>query len=357
MKEKHNNDDPEFNYAMFQKVIERVKTKGGKKYEFVLKAGQSLFNALFRLFEVVWNGEKIPESWRETTIIQIWKGKGPREDLENIRHIHTKNSEIPKLFGNLITNLIKPTIEENISPFQIGAMSGHRSEEHLFTLKSVLALVEKNKEATSIQLLDLVKYFDSESLADALNELHREKVRGELYRIVYEMKRKTRIKVRTSVGDSEERVTNENITQGSAEGGVLSSSNLGKGVEDFFSSSETETYYGLLKLLPQSYQDDLMRLSKDPVSAQYGFDRFETIAETKLLLYNSSKTVMVFMGAEKARKELVKELEENPPMLYNKPVKIERQWSYLGEELGLNLAESILMTINKRIGLGKKSFF
>ena len=128
-------------------------------------------------------------------------------------------------------------------------------------------------------------------------------------------------------------------------------------MEDSFSSSETEVHYGLLKLLPQSFQDDLVQLCSDPVSAQYGFDRFENLAETKLLQYNSSKTVIVFMGADRARQELMEEFRKNPPTLYKKPVKLETHWSYLGDELGLNLAESVTLTINKRIGLAKKSIF
>ena len=182
MAERHD-DDLEFTHEKFNEMIKRIRTRCGNKYDFILKAGDSLFNALFKLFEVVWKKEKIPESWRETTIVQIFKGRGLRSDLENIRHIHTKDSEIPKLFGHLITNTIKPIIEENISPFQIGAIPGHRSEEHLFTMKSIVALVEKNKEAIALQLLDLVKYFDSENLADALNELYRGNVKGKMYRL------------------------------------------------------------------------------------------------------------------------------------------------------------------------------
>ena len=89
--------------------------------------------------------------------------------------------------------------------------------------------------------------------------------------------------------------------------GILSSSNLSQGVVDFFSSSESEVSYGSFQLLPASFQDDLMRLCSGPLSAQSGFDRFENLAETKLLSYNPSKTVMVVLGKEKARSELLKE--------------------------------------------------
>ena len=111
--------------------------------------------------------------------------------------------------------MIKPTIEKNISPFQIGAIPGHRPEEHLFVLQSVLALVEHNGGAIATQLLDLVKFFDSEHLVDILTESYRGNIKGRAYRLLYEMNKETLVTVRTPVGDSKEREMKETIGQGS----------------------------------------------------------------------------------------------------------------------------------------------
>ena len=59
-------------------------------------------------------------------------------------------------------------------------------------------MMEEKGEATAIQLLDLIKYFDSESLMDIQNELYKSEVRGRLYRLIYEMNKKSTIKVKTS---------------------------------------------------------------------------------------------------------------------------------------------------------------
>ena len=135
-------------------------------------------NAKYKLMECVWKKEEIPDSWRETVIVQLPKsnGKDPT-DLDNKRNIHTKDP-IAKVFGHLVTNNIKPKIVENLSPFQIGAIPNHRSEEHLFTLKSVLGLVEMNDDAIGIELLDIVTFFDSECLVDAMDELYKANVKG-----------------------------------------------------------------------------------------------------------------------------------------------------------------------------------
>ena len=257
----------------------------------------------------------------------------------------------------MVTTAIKPMIVENMSPFQIGAVPGHRSQEHLFSLKSVIAMLEEENEAVAIQLFDLVKYFDSEKLLDGLDEIYRSEVKGKPYRLVFELNKDNRITVRTPAGDLDKRETGENIAQGSNDGSLLSSSNLSSGVNDFFLDSECEVFYGLLKLLPQSFVDDIIRLCQDQIPAQFGNDRLENLAETKLLSYNLDKTCIIFMGAKKAREKLMDDFISNPPCLYGKPVKLLDAESYLGDVLGSSVSESISLTINKREVLIRKAVF
>ena len=67
------------------------------------------------------------------------KGKGPNDEFNSMRNIHTK-LEVPKLFGNLLFKRAKSIIQEGTSKYQIGAMPNHRAQEHLFTLKSIIGL-------------------------------------------------------------------------------------------------------------------------------------------------------------------------------------------------------------------------
>ena len=99
--------------------------------------------------------------------------------------------------------------------------------------------------------------------------------------------------------------------------------------------------YGPLVLLPQCYQDDLSRCCQDPHSAQEGLDRFESLAESKLLTYNLKKSYIVILGAKKARRELKKKFEKNPPKLYGQPLQIVNHQTYLGDEVGISSSKSI----------------
>ena len=98
-----------------------------------------------------------------------------------------------------------------------------------------------------------------------------------------------------------------------------------------------------------------MRLCDNPSSAQAGNDKLETLAETKLLNFNSKKTFVMFMGNKKAREKLEDDFSENPPKLYGKEVKVVPSETYLGDRLGKSVSDSITLTIDKRKGLVKKS--
>ena len=63
--------------------------------------------------------------------------------------------DIPKLFGFMVTSQAKIPIIQNMSKYQIGTVPGHRSEEHLFVMKMVMALYDKYKKPIIIQLYDI----------------------------------------------------------------------------------------------------------------------------------------------------------------------------------------------------------
>ena len=330
MEEKLENDI-EFSQMLFQKSLKMLSSKYGNKYNFIVKSGPSLRAALYNLFRVVWGKERKPDMWRNTILIQLYKGRGPRGDLNNQRNIHTKQ-DIPKFFGHIVASAAKPNMIQNMSPYQIGTKPGHRAQEHLFVVKSVIGLSEHKGQAIALQLWDLSKYFDRESLTDGLNELYRSDVRGKLYKLIYELNKDTRITVRTPVGDTDSREVGEGWGQGTIEGASCSSVNLDKGVSDFFSNSEYEVSYGDVVLSPALFQDDVSRLCLDPVAAQMGNDKMEAMAETKLLDFNMDKSCYIVIGKGKDK--------------------------YLGDQISCDgLAASVAATIDKRGGKVIKATF
>ena len=71
-------DDIQISLEMYNKTAEILKKKGGNKYDLNLKGGKYLHNALFKLYEMVGEEERKPDSWRDSVLIRKRKRKKKR---------------------------------------------------------------------------------------------------------------------------------------------------------------------------------------------------------------------------------------------------------------------------------------
>ena len=341
----------------FEETYAILAKRRGEKYKFICRAGESLKAAVMKLCHTVWKKEKLPERWYKSTLIQSYKGKGPRGVLDNQRHLHLKD-EFPKFFGHLVVTATKEKMIKNMSKFQIGTKPGHRPQEHLFVLKSIVALYLHYNRAIILSMWDVSKFFDREALTDCMNELFKNEIKGKLYRLLFQMNKNTRISVQTPVGPTEDRDTGEGLGQGTLEGALVSAVNLDNGVNDFFRDSEYEVSYGDVQLQPLLYQDDVARLADDVEAAQMGNDKMEAVAETKLLDYNLDKSCYIVIGGKIARELIEEKIDANPLTLCGVAMVKETEAKYLGDYISsYGLAHSVESTVNKRRGLAVRSIF
>ena len=80
--------------------------------------------------------------------------------------------------------------------------------------------------------------FDMENLFDILNQVYGCNVKGKVYRLIYQMNKNIRIKVKTPVGLTESADTGPGATQGSVDAAIISSVSIGNDVSDNFASSD-----------------------------------------------------------------------------------------------------------------------
>ena len=348
----------ELSQENFNATISYLASKPGSKYEFIMKAGNSLRPALFNLCKIVWETGKIPNSWSKSRLIQLYKGTGPRNILSNHRFIHTR-SDFSKFFGHLVMNEAKNKIIGNMSKFQIGTKPGHRSSEHIFVIKSVISLYLKYDKPIILTAFDISKFFDSECLVDVMNELFKNEIHGKIYRLLYSMNKSCKIQVHTPVGVSETADTGETLAQGSIEAAIASAVSLDNGgVRDFFDNSEHKVHYQDLPLAPLLYQDDIARLSLSVQSAQFGNDALRSVAESKLLNFNVDKSGFVIFGSKQRRLEILNELDVKPLELCGMKMKQISSVKYLGDFLSeRGLSDSVHVTVSKRKGLVTRAIY
>ena len=89
-------------------------------------------------------------------------------------------------------------------------------------------------------------------------------MKGKLYRLLFEMNKNTRVRIKTPVGETQAKDTGPIITQGGVEGPVLSSVSIDNGLNVTFAQSDVEVNYKTLTLSPQSFMDDIMRVFYPP---------------------------------------------------------------------------------------------
>ena len=156
-------------------------------------------------------------------------------------------------------------------------------------------------------------------------------VNGKTYRLIYKMNEKVNIQVKTPVGTSESEVTNV-VTQGGVDALLISSSNVAVGIKEAFEDSDKEVTYFELKLSPQSFMDDIMRLAENVESAQYGNDAMEDMINRKVLKSNIEKSDYVIIG-NKTRRKLKDELKKNPLKICGEDMEEAKSVKYLEDRI------------------------
>ena len=349
MVKKANHDDCMLTEEMFDQAVVRFKKKNKPCYNLLTKAGNMFRQSLFKLFEVIWEKEVVPSAWDLTTLTQIYKGKGPAEKLDNNRFIHSKQW-MPKLFEGIVVEAMKPEINSTMSKFQIGGCAGHRPQELIFVVRSIIQLYQLMNIALIIMCWDIQKFFDKENLRDGMNSLHTANVNKKLYRLWYLLNANIKIRVSTGLGYTPWKEVGQCLGQGSLGGALVSAHNLGSDFDEYFEESTEEVFYGSVRLQPMLFQDDAIRLATTRNNAQSGNLRVESIMKSKLLEIHPDKSCYLLV-ADKTNYELIQnEINDNPFVYHDFHIKQKSQEKWLGDQLheqGLS-ATNLATVMNRR---------
>ena len=331
----------------FFKEIKALKGKGKNKYKEITEAGKGFQRNVFEFMKYVWESEKIPARWNLTPLVQIFKS-GNRNALESYRYVHIKDW-MPRVFDGIVFSKMKQCLVSNMSKFQIGAKPGHRAQEHIFVLNSVIELYKKNNVPLIVQTWDISRYFDRHSLLEAQEWLADCSVPGKCYRLVWEMNRNMTVQVKTAAGVSRTAVTGENLGQGSKSAGMICSTSLSKSTSRYYADSPHEVSYGSVMMAPMLYQDDSLCLTTTTEGARDGCRRFENIMDSKALEVNTIKSAYLIIGKKKNVEKIRSEIAENPLYYKDSIIKEKSTEKWLGSIINSSgNKESTISTINER---------
>jgi len=113
----------------------------------LIKYGRNkLLNRIYELVRQIWGEERIPEEWKETIIVPVYK-KGDRDWCENYWGIAFGNTAY-KILANIILEKIKPYIEKISGEYQNGIRDGTSVIDNIFVLKIINGKIWEYNQCT-----------------------------------------------------------------------------------------------------------------------------------------------------------------------------------------------------------------
>ena len=343
----------ETNKEVFDSVIEKFRLSRKKNYDFLVKASKEFQHSLLKMCQAMLEKEQFPSAFKNTTLHMIFKGgKGRKENLTDNRFIHSK-SWFPRLAeALLVQGGMKGPLVEGSTIYQIGGQPGHRPEELIFAIKSLIAKQRQAGKAVIIQCWDISKFFDKEMIQDAVLTCFQRKVNPKVVRLWHKLNDDTRIRVKTGAGVSSYTSAGAVVGQGTIGGALVSQAVLDEGVSAEFSPGDkNETNYGEVKMGPCIFQDDLIHISKGIKEANEASRKVNAVMKKLNLKLNKEKSVALFMDSKKQREEIQSEVETNPLVCGNLDMNIKESEKWLGQQLATGgLSDSVAATVAAREG-------
>ena len=168
---------------------------------------------LTKLYGKVWETGKMPDEWRKSVLVPIFKKKGDIQECKNYRGIKLM-SHTMKLLERIIDRRLRE--EVGVSKEQFGFMPGRSTSDPIFSIRQ---LIEKHREGnTNLHLvfIDLEKAYDRIPRSEVWNCLRIKKVPEKYIKVIQDMYKDSETQIRTPAGRSESFTVTVGVHRGSA---------------------------------------------------------------------------------------------------------------------------------------------
>jgi len=126
----------------------------------LIKAGDKTNHCeIHKLIISIWNKEGLPEEWKESIIVPIYK-KGDKTDCSNYRGISLLSTMYKILFNIPLSRLI-PYAQEIIGDHECGFRHSRSTTVHIFCIRQLLTKKWEYNEAVHQLFIDFKKAYDS----------------------------------------------------------------------------------------------------------------------------------------------------------------------------------------------------
>ena len=155
----------------------------------------------------------MPHEWTHSTIIPLYENKGVAQDCNNYRGIKLLSYTI-KLWERVIEARLRADIKISENPF--GFMLGRSTTEAIHVIRKLMEFYRNRKRDLHMVFIDLEKAYDKVPRDVLWRCLEKKSVPVACMGVIKDMYNRVRMRVRTSVGDTNDFPADTRLYQGLA---------------------------------------------------------------------------------------------------------------------------------------------
>jgi hypothetical protein len=159
--------------------------------ELIEAGGETLYSEIHRLICCIWNKEELPQHWKESIIVPIYK-KGDKTDRNNCRGIYILSTAY-KILSNILLVRLTPYVNEIIGDHQCGFRRNRSTIDQIFYIWQILEKTWEYNGTVRQLFIDFKKAYDSIKREVLYNNL----VESGIVRLIKMCLNETYSKVRT----------------------------------------------------------------------------------------------------------------------------------------------------------------
>jgi hypothetical protein len=198
-------DESRLNERITRAEVERAvkDVKNGKAVgfdgiqgEMIKYGGSCMIDSVWRMCEIMWRSEGVPDDWSRGVIVPVWKA-GDRTNVANYRGI-TLLSVVGKMYAIVLNTRLREWSEERgvICEEQGGFRRGRGCRDQLLSLVEIVRM--KKRGGLFCAFLDVKKAYDRVFRDGLWERVREEGVRGKMWRVLKCMYRNVQSAVRVN---------------------------------------------------------------------------------------------------------------------------------------------------------------
>ncbi|KAK3510265.1 hypothetical protein QTP70_032584 [Hemibagrus guttatus] len=276
--------------------------------------GEAAVEFLANLFNRVLESERMPEEWRRSVLVPIFKNKGDVQSCSNYRGIKLM-SHTMKLWERVVEARLRKVVE--ICEQQYGFMPRKSTTDAIFALRILMEKYRDGQKELHCVFVDLEKAYDRVPREELWYCMRKSGVAEKYVRVVQDMYERSRTVVRCAVGQTEE----FNVEVGLHQGSALSPFLFAMVMDQLSEEVRQESPWTMM------FADDIVICSESREQVEENLERWRFALERRGMKVSRSKTEYMCVNGREG---------SGTVRLQGEEVKNVQEFKYLGSTVQSN---------------------